>query len=127
MRNWANRAVWLRMVCALALLLFGLGGPAFGDSGPTGNAAYRLPDGSFASLCEPGSGSQDGRSGVPGKACRHCDLCRAGLPHALPLPSMAFVSVRRLAAYILPLSPDAGVVHTGRSFAWQSRGPPAQI
>jgi hypothetical protein len=113
------------MVCALALLMFGLTGPAAAQIGPdAAGVQYRLPDGSFASLCQPGRTDIDGTNGIPGKACRHCDLCGAGLPHALVAPSTTFVLATRRVAVILSVPLAGAAVKTDRSFAWQSRGPP---
>lgn len=79
------RAVSARIVCALALIMLGFTGHglAMPDDGSLA-ARYRLPDGSYPSLCKTG----DNTGGVP-HDMRHCDLCFAAAGHAfVPSPSI---------------------------------------
>jgi hypothetical protein len=80
------RAVAARIVCALALLMLGFSGHglAMPDDGSVA-AQYRLPDGSYPSLC----GTNGDAGGLPHDR-HHCDLCFAAAGHAFAPPPATF-------------------------------------
>jgi hypothetical protein len=86
MRDWRFRAFAARIVCVLALIMLGFADPGFAAPGDGVLAAqYRLPDGSYPSLCK--TGSDAGR--LPHNL-RHCDLCFAAGGHVFVPPHPVF-------------------------------------
>jgi hypothetical protein len=87
MRYWLKRAVLTRILCALALVMLGFGSHAVADpfADPYG-VEYRLPDGSYTSLCEPG----DDKGGAPHDASHHCDICVLAVGHLFVPPDAIF-------------------------------------
>jgi hypothetical protein len=73
----------LRILCAIAFVLLGFSGHhAAGAEGAAGDY-YQLPDGSYASLCEPGGKDE---SQAPAD---HCKTCLIAQPHGAPAPDLA--------------------------------------
>jgi hypothetical protein len=115
------RGFMARIVCALALVMFGFAGHGLAatDDGPFA-AQYRLPDGSFASLCQNG----DDHTGTPPHARHHCDFCFASVGHAFvpPQPTFGPAVTAAEAGILLPVSaaaPKFGALRHGLC-----RGPP---
>jgi hypothetical protein len=75
----------LRMLCALAYALLGFSGHSLAGADSAPGAYYRLPDGSYASLCEPGGADQ--RS----TPADHCKTCLIAQPHGAPAPALAVI------------------------------------
>lgn len=77
------RGAMLRILCAIAYVLLGFSGHhAAGAEGAPG-AYYRLPDGSYASLCEPG------REDTTPAPADHCKTCLIVQPHGAAPPNLA--------------------------------------
>lgn len=73
----------LRILCAIAYVVLGFSGHhAAGAEGAPG-VYYRLPDGSYASLCEPG-GKEPSQTPAD-----HCKTCLIVQPHGAPAPDLA--------------------------------------
>lgn len=80
----AKGAILLRILCAFALFMLGLAGDAFADpSQDPHSAQYRLPDGTYASLCQPG----DTKGGAPHNGANHCGGCVTAAGHAFTPPA----------------------------------------
>ncbi|MDB5525495.1 MAG: hypothetical protein JWM58_3258 [Rhizobium sp.] len=120
MRTWARKAIAMRLFCALALFMLGFTSHAMAghDTDPY-SAQYRLPDGTFASMCLP---SQE--HGAPQGDSNHCNTCVLSAGHlftpldiamALPLRSMSSEPI---------LSAVVGNSKRILSHHGQSRGPP---
>jgi len=121
MRDRGIRAVAARIVCALALIMLGFADPAFATSDGGGLAAqYRLPDGSYPSLCK--TGSDAGR--LPHNV-RHCDLCFAAGGHAFVPPHVVFVGFCAEADRNLVQSISAIGLERGARGHGLCRGPPS--
>jgi hypothetical protein len=86
--NWARGAVVMRMLYALAILMLGFSGgaQALPNLEPYG-AEYKLPDGTFATLCMPSE-----EKGAPHGDHKHCDMCVMAAGHLFTTPETAFVT-----------------------------------
>lgn len=85
-RHATSRAMALRILCAVALLFIGFAHRPLAAGMPSAfeQAAYVLPDGSFADLCING-GAVDGKiKHGPQQACEACRIANALL---LPPPT----------------------------------------
>lgn len=120
----AKRAVLLRILCALALFMLGFTGSAFADpSQDPYSAEYRLPDGSYSSLCQPGNP----KGGVPHNGANHCGSCVTAGGHAFTPPdisSAARPDLRKSEAFDF-----AEIANVNRilSHHIQGRGPPLSV
>lgn len=112
MRARLNRgAIWLRVLCALALFAVGFAHgamPAVAGSSSAELAAYALPDGTLPVMCLADSGAGSEKSNVlSGKDCEACRLSASVL-----LPQPGFFPAYRLKSVnefgVLP-RPDAFV------------------
>ena len=76
--------IWMRVACAVLLLSLGMAHkPVYAQSAVSpADAAYRLPDGSFAMLCF-GGGADRGKSKSAGRGCEACRIASGTL---LPSP-----------------------------------------
>jgi hypothetical protein len=115
--------VWLRILCATLLLSLGLAHkPVYAQPRSDGPAsiAYRLPDGTYASICYDG-----GRGGRPEKVAAYgCDFCR--IADSLLLPDPASELSQSLTGY-RDLEVRAWVGALDPAPAWPGapvRGPP---
>ncbi|MCV3764267.1 DUF2946 family protein [Rhizobium sp. TRM95796] len=72
----------LRILCAVAFVLLGFSSHSIADADGAIGARYQLPDGSYASLCEPGGGD---RQSTPAD---HCKTCLIAQPHTAPAPGL---------------------------------------
>jgi hypothetical protein len=120
----AKAGLWLRMVCAVALLSVAfaphstpLATPALAFS-----EAYRLPDGSFADLCEDHGYGDPGHQRV--LRCEVCLLCASAM---LPAPDSAhwLLTIRRIVDN--PLRHPSVVEETRAIPAPRSRAPPTLV
>ncbi|MDZ7603850.1 MAG: hypothetical protein U1A06_21010 [Hoeflea sp.] len=89
---------WLRMLCALSLLLVAFAHrPLAVESAPAIStadlAAYVLPDGTLPDLCLTG-----GDDGADHSAATHCEACRIVSAVDLPSPFDGFEIARWIAA-----------------------------
>ncbi|NKK78686.1 hypothetical protein [Rhizobium leguminosarum] len=114
--------LFLRMLCALGLLLLGLAHqvPQAAASEGYDAAAYVLPDGTFASLCVTVKDT-DGKT-VAFKS--NCEACRVSASVILPMPDAGFWLERKLASLInapIEMSAVAGASAVSRP---NSRAPP---
>lgn len=109
MRKIGKWQVALRVLCALVLLSVGFAHKAAtfpaleAASGSVDLAAYSLPDGSLAPLCQPGPGD-----GGEGKASTGsgCEACRIAAAILLPLRSgvIGAAAYYRVVAFRPPLT-----------------------
>jgi hypothetical protein len=123
MGQWAKRMIAARLICALALIVLGFSGHAFADPrlDPHG-AQYRLPDGTYAALCEPSAEKSDRDS-----QSKHCDVCVLSASHLLAPPEADAVALPQALwlAQVWPLAfsnPKPILSHHG-----QSRAPPLNV
>ncbi|MFL5015990.1 MAG: hypothetical protein ACJ8EW_07360 [Rhizobium sp.] len=117
--------LFLRMLCALSLLLLGLAHQAPQAVAAEGYdaAAYVLPDGTFASLCVTVKDA-DGKT-IAFKP--NCEACRLSVSTILPTPDADSWLERELAALInAPIETSAV---SGASAVWRpnSRAPPLLV
>lgn len=117
--------LFLRMLCALSLLLLGLAHQAPQAVAAEGYdaAAYVLPDGTFASLCVTVKDA-DGKT-VAFKP--NCEACRLSASTILPTPDAGSWLERKLASLInspIETSAVAGVSAVSRP---NSRAPPILV
>jgi hypothetical protein len=109
----------LRILCAIAYVLLSFSGHhAAGAEGAPG-AYYRLPDGSYASLCEPGA--KDPASAP----ADHCKTCLIAQPHGAPAPDLVALDapVFTLLGLNMP-APRREFTPKPRYRRMASRGPP---
>jgi hypothetical protein len=81
--------LWLRLLCAIALLSIGFQhrAMAFSTDIQANSAAYVLPDGTISSLCAPGESDQ---RPAPGGGKYGCEACRlAAGANLAPAPQVA--------------------------------------
>ncbi len=85
--KWTRGAVLARMIYALAILMLGFSSnaQALPNPDPYG-AEYRLPDGSYASLCMPGE-----EKDAPHGDHKHCDMCVMAAGHVFTAPETVLV------------------------------------
>ena len=109
-----------RMICAVALLLLGFSGHAFADaSSDPHRLQYELPDGSYASLCQPGEEKGDTHGGG-----KHCDVCVMSIGHLfVPPETVAFVITSSILRQAVQRDGNANLKPI-LSFHGQSRAPP---
>jgi hypothetical protein len=122
-RRTSKASLWLRIVCALAVLCLSLvGQPVIARSikaGPS-EAAYMLPDGTIPDLCLDDADGSDHRD-LHGK-CLACCLPSTFLP---PTPGVAavgapdLISLGRLTAFA------AALPAVQRKGSLSARGPPS--
>lgn len=95
-----DERVWLRILCAIALVLVGLAHQPPGASAspipPDRIAEYTLPDGTVPDLCFPFG---TGKSGQHVSAA-DCEACRLSNDVTLPVPSQAGIRIVSRAAFI---------------------------
>ena len=111
-----------RMICALSLLLLGLGHqlPQLGAD-PLYNAAeYTLPDGSFASLCVTVKDDEGKR--IP--MGPNCDVCRLTASVILPAPDAAAWLKLDFASFENGPTSDIAALPLRAVTQPKSRGPP---
>jgi hypothetical protein len=119
-RNWAKRAALTRIICAFALFMLGFPSGAFAlpNLEPYG-AEYRLPDGTFASLCLPSE-----EKGAPHGDRQHCDMCTVSIGHLFMQADAVFaeppVHAYLKSAWLAPGFNAKRIL----SYHRQSRGPP---
>jgi hypothetical protein len=77
----ARQVLW-RILYALAFVVLSVSSHHAAAADGAAGASYRLPDGSYASLCEPGG---DGKPSTPGDHCRTCLIAQ---PHGLAAPEL---------------------------------------
>ncbi|MBB3134961.1 hypothetical protein FHS26_002699 [Rhizobium pisi] len=117
--------LFLRMLCALSLLLLGLAhqAPRAADSAAYQAGAYMLPDGTFASLCVTVK-DDDGKTA----AFRpNCEACRLSASVILPTPDAGCWLERKLASFVnspIETSAVAGASAVSRP---NSRAPPIPV
>ncbi|MDB5523264.1 MAG: hypothetical protein JWM58_1027 [Rhizobium sp.] len=120
MRTWARKEIAVRLFCALALFMLGFSGHAVaGHNLDRYGAEYRLPDGTFASMCLPSE-----EHGAPDNDSRHCDTCVMSAGHLfMPPDSVIAFGVQSLSRERIR---PAAVGNPRRilSHHRQSRGPP---
>lgn len=111
-----------RIVCALGMLLLGLGHqlPRLGAE-PLYNATeYALPDGSFASLCVTVKDDEGKR--IP--MGPNCEVCRLAASIILPSPDSGAWLPLRFASFENVLTDDAPGLSAALLEQPKSRGPP---
>ena len=120
MRTWARKAIAMRLFCALALFMLGFASHAMAGRDPDPySAQYRLPDGTFASMCLPSE-----EHGAPQSDSDHCDTCVLSAGQLFTPPDTAVVSPERSLSPE-PIRPAAfGNSKRILSHHGQSRGPP---
>lgn len=118
-RSMQARGVMLRILCALAYVVLGFSGHhAMGGEGVPA-AFYRLPDGTYASLCEPGGTDQ------PSAPAEHCKTCLIAQPHGAPAPAFASLDAPVFTLLGLNTPAPVGPVSAKPTFRrLGSRGPP---
>ncbi|ARQ58426.1 UNVERIFIED_ORG: hypothetical protein GGE64_000271 [Rhizobium etli] len=124
-QNGPKATLFLRMLCALSLLLLGFAhqAPQAVASDGYDAAAYMLPDGSFASLCV--TVKDTGGKTVVIKP--NCEACRLSASVILPTPDAGSWLERKLASLInapIETSAVAGASAVSRA---NSRAPPVLI
>ncbi|ACE91303.1 hypothetical protein AMC83_CH02344 [Rhizobium phaseoli] len=124
-QNGLKATLFLRMFCALSLLLLGFAHPAPQAVASDGYeaAAYVLPDGSFASLCV--TVRDTGGKTVAFKP--NCEACRLSASVILPTPDMGSWLERKLASLINPPIETAAVAGVSAVSRPNSRAPPVLI
>lgn len=115
------RAVAVCIACTLALVMLGFAGRAVAEDDSAFAARYRLPDGSYASLCRTG---HDEGALPHGK--HHCALCCAAAGHAFVPPEPAFAGffVAAVGADSLLPASTAALRHNALGHGL-CRGPPS--
>ncbi|MEN9895744.1 MAG: hypothetical protein RIR97_1596 [Pseudomonadota bacterium] len=100
MRRTTNQtASWVRILCAIALLSVGFAHkPVMAFAAPLSeNAAYQLPDGSFADLC-----IADASGNHKGKMTDHgCEACRLSASILVPTAPANASDILRISSDIL--------------------------
>ncbi|PCK87809.1 hypothetical protein CPT32_07115 [Rhizobium sophoriradicis] len=124
-QNGLKATLFLRMLCALSLLLLGFAhqAPQAVASDGYDAAAYMLPDGSFASLCV----TVKDTSGKTVAFKPNCEACRLSASVILPTPDAGSWLERKLASLInapIETSAVAGASAVSRA---NSRAPPVLI
>ncbi len=131
-RRTTGWQVWVRMLCALALLAVGFAhrAPVATASTPTdptiAYAAYVLPDGTLASLCETSDAKSADHKG-PGQGNPGCEACRISASTVLPLPAdTPGIPAGQPAERLTPgrEAPSLPVIRTGNT---RSRAPPSLL
>ncbi|MBB3912940.1 hypothetical protein [Rhizobium fabae] len=117
--------LFLRMLCALSLLLLGLAHqvPRAAASEGYETAAYMLPDGTFASLCVTVK-DDDGKTAA---FKPNCEACRLSASVMLPTPDAGCWLERKLASVVnspIETSAIAGASAVSRP---NSRAPPIPV
>ncbi len=124
--------VWVRMLCALAVLSVG-----FAHRMPVASAApslpgtviaadYLLPDGTTASLCMPETEKADG-SKAPASGMPACEACRISTAVLIPLPpDTPGIPAGVVLAKLTP-SYEAPATRPARSGNALSRAPPHHL
>ena len=119
MTGTGARKRMMRILCAIALVFLGLGNTdTIINPGLALEEAYRLPDGSFASLCLADEAHDPAD---PSKHCSACTLVIAhlgALPEAIVVPQQAFRSLDGAVATL------QSTLERQLSSHIQSRGPP---
>ncbi|WP_434713219.1 hypothetical protein NMA58_10155 [Rhizobium sp. YTUHZ045] len=117
--------LFLRMLCALGLLLLGFAhqAPQAVASDGYDAAAYVLPDGSFASLCVTVKEAEGKTVGFK----PNCEACRLSASVILPTPDAGWWLERKLASLVNPPIETAAVVTVSTVSRPNSRGPPTLI
>ena len=117
---------WLRLLCALSLLLVAfahrpLDPTAAGSTFASVDlAAFVLPDGSLPDLCLTGE-----VDGANHSAATHCEACRIVSAVDLPSPVDGYVVTRWLAAVELAVPQDARLAYPALRPGASPRGPPS--
>ncbi|MBX4909747.1 MULTISPECIES: hypothetical protein [Rhizobium] len=124
-RTGLKAMLFLRMFCALGLLLLGFShqAPQAAASDGYDATAYMLPDGSFASLCV--TVKEAGGKTVGFKP--NCEACRLSASVILPMPDAGSWLARKLASLVnvpMEAAAVAGVSAVSRA---NSRAPPSLI
>ncbi|MBB4478209.1 hypothetical protein [Rhizobium etli] len=124
-RNGLKATLFLRMLCALSLLLLGFAhqAPQAAASDGYDAADYMLPDGSFASLCV--TVRDTGGKTVAFKP--NCEACRLSASVILPTPDAGSWLERKLASLgnaPIEIAAFAGASAVSRA---NSRAPPSLI
>lgn len=114
--------LFLRMLCALSLVLLGLAHQAPQAAAAEGYdaAAYVLPDGTFASLCVT-INDADGKT-VAFKP--NCEACRLSASVILPTPDAGSWLERKLGSLINAPTETSAVAGAGAVSRANSRAPP---
>ncbi|EJT05380.1 hypothetical protein [Rhizobium sp. CCGE 510] len=114
--------LFLRMLCALSLVLLGLAHqpPQAVASEGYHAAAYMLPDGTFASLCVTVKDA-DGKTGA---FKPNCEACRLSASVILPAPDSGSWLERKLAALVNSPIGSAAVSGARAVSRPNSRAPP---
>lgn len=124
-RTGLKATLFLRMLCAVGLLLLGFAhqAPQAVASDGYDAAAYMLPDGTFASLCVTAK-QADGKT-VDVKP--NCEACRLSASVILPKPDAGSWLERKLASLVNPPIETAAVAAVSTVSRPNSRGPPTLI
>ncbi|ANL40730.1 MULTISPECIES: hypothetical protein [Rhizobium] len=124
-QNGLKATLFLRMFCALSLLLLGFAhqAPQAVASDGYDAAAYVLPDGSFASLCV--TVRDTGDKTVAFKP--NCEACRLSASVILPTPDAGSWLERKLASLINPPIETSAVAGVSAVSRPNSRAPPVLI
>ncbi|ANK85888.1 MULTISPECIES: hypothetical protein [Rhizobium] len=124
-RTGLKATLFLRMLCALGLLLLGFAhqAPQAIASDGYDAAAYMLPDGTFASLCVTVKEAEGKTVGFK----PNCEACRLSASVILPTPDACSWLERKLASLVnapIEAAAVAGVSAVSRA---NSRAPPSLI
>ncbi|ANL34441.1 hypothetical protein [Rhizobium phaseoli] len=124
-QNGLKATLFLRMFCALSLLLLGFAHQAPQAVASDGYDAdtYMLPDGSFAALCV--TVRDTGGKTVAFKP--NCEACRLSASVILPTPDAGSWLERKLASLINPPIESAAVAGVSAVSRPNSRAPPVLI
>lgn len=123
-RNRLKARLFLRMLCALSLLLLGFAHQVPQAVASDGyDAAYMLPDGSFASLCV----TMKDTGGKTVAFQPNCEACRLSASVILPTPAAGSWLERKLASFINPPIETAAVARVSAVGRPNSRAPPVLI
>ena len=117
--------LFLRMLCALSLLLLGLAHQVPQAVAAEGYdaAAYVLPDGTFASLCVTVKDA-DGKT-IAFKP--NCEACRLSASTILPTPDAGSWLERKLASLVNPPMDTAAAASASAVWRPNSRAPPTLV
>ncbi|MBX5100712.1 hypothetical protein HJB52_02300 [Rhizobium lentis] len=124
-RTGLKATLFLRMLCALSLLLLGFAhqAPQAAASEDYDAAAYMLPDGTLASLCVTVK-EADGKT-VAFKP--NCEACRLSASVILPTPDVGSWFERTFASLLNAPIETAAVVDAGAVTRPNSRAPPILV
>ncbi|MBX4924756.1 hypothetical protein [Rhizobium binae] len=124
-QNGLKATLFLRMLCALSLLLLGFAhqAPQAVASDGYDAAAYMLPDGTFASLCVTENEAEGKTVGFK----PNCEACRLSASVILPKPDSGSWLERKLASLVNSPIETAAVAGVSAVTQPNSRAPPVLI